>query len=362
MADQDFDIKIRIQADTGQVETIRREFEKLGAQVEVTKRQAEAAEGGLSGIGRTSAFGVSAVTAGATLNRILNEYAQAQVRVNEELDKQGAKVVELGKKWQEAAREALTVEDVRKVAASGIADIDAIGDRIRAIATQDVPVLQDAGDTLVKALKNAFTFGGDPGAKGPYETLRAELIRGLAQQQQLATQQKKDAIELSETYQDLFEQLKLKPIDEAFSEIGAKIEQLQEDQRNLDKNAANYLEQYNKINKELAVAERTQKLLLQTEQERKREAEATAQEREKDREVSEKAIKGASPQVQAILKQESAAQAAREAGRGGDADLFEKSVEAFKRGATPQQLGELKAIEELRETNAVLREMRDMWK
>jgi hypothetical protein len=49
MANQDFDINIRVNANTAQVDAIRQSFEKLGAQVRVTN--AEMASGGGGALG-----------------------------------------------------------------------------------------------------------------------------------------------------------------------------------------------------------------------------------------------------------------------------------------------------------------------
>jgi hypothetical protein len=60
-------------------------------------------------------------------------------------------------------------------------------------------------------------------------------------------------------------------------------------------------------------------------------------------------IKQADAQVQAILKNEQAAAAARAAGNEKDAEMFQKSADKYKESATPQQLEDLQRIHELQD-------------
>jgi hypothetical protein len=66
MANQDFDINIRVNANTAQVDAIRQSFEKLGAQVKVTN--AEMAAGGAAGAGGLgSAAGIGTIISALTI-------------------------------------------------------------------------------------------------------------------------------------------------------------------------------------------------------------------------------------------------------------------------------------------------------
>jgi hypothetical protein len=64
---------------------------------------------------------------------------------------------------------------------------------------------------------------------------------------------------------------------------------------------------------------------------------------------AEEPIKQAEAQTQRILMNEQAAARARAEGREKDAEMFEKSADAYKASATPQQLADLQRIHELQD-------------
>ena len=116
---------------------------------------------------------IGGALAGIFLKNAIDQVATETNKVSAELDKTGQKVLELGIKWRNAAREATSVEDVQRVAEAGISDIDQLGKRIREVATSDLDTVQSVLDRISAGFKNAFTFGGDPNATRPVpETAR----------------------------------------------------------------------------------------------------------------------------------------------------------------------------------------------
>ncbi len=126
---------------------------------------------------------IGGALAGLFLKNAIDQVATETEKVTKELDKTGQKVVELGIKWREAAKEASSVEDVQRIGQSALSDIDNIGKRIREVAGEDLTTVQTVLDTIAVGFKNAFTFGGSPTAVGPFKQLQEELLRGLQQNQ-----------------------------------------------------------------------------------------------------------------------------------------------------------------------------------
>jgi hypothetical protein len=93
MANQDFDINIRVNANTAQVDAIRNSFEKLGAQVKVTN--AEMAAGSAGGLG--SAAGVGTIISALTMAvSKWKEFEDEQDKITEKMMVATEKSHELG--------------------------------------------------------------------------------------------------------------------------------------------------------------------------------------------------------------------------------------------------------------------------
>ena len=91
MANQDFDINIRVNANTAQVEAIRNSFEKLGAQVKVTNAEmAGSTTGGFGGVG--SAVGIGTIV--SLLTGAINKWSAYQ----DELDKTAESMIKATEK------------------------------------------------------------------------------------------------------------------------------------------------------------------------------------------------------------------------------------------------------------------------
>src|SRR5215813_5923937 len=121
---------------------------------------------------------IGGALAGLALKNAIDQVAEAETKVNAELDKSGAKIVELGRKWKEDAKNELTPEEVKGVADAGLSEIDRIGQRIREVSTQELTTFQTVSDVIAKAFKNAFTLGGDPNAIGPFQRIQENLMAG----------------------------------------------------------------------------------------------------------------------------------------------------------------------------------------
>jgi len=104
-------------------------------------------------------------------------------------------------------------------------------------------------------------------------------------------------------------------------------------------------EEWKKLAGNIAIAEAQLKGVTSELNQQKKIATETAQ---KNAEAAASLMKGAlqtaQPQVQAAIKNEEAARRAREAGQERDADLFQKSAEAFKNRFTPAERDEYEGL------------------
>jgi hypothetical protein len=76
----------------------------------------------------------------------------------------------------------------------------------------------------------------------------------------------------------------------------------------------------------------------------------------------EKKIGDPSAQAKAIDRNEEAARRAHAAGQDRDAEMFQKSADAFRRGASPQDLQQVSELKGAREIVSAIERMRDDWK
>lgn len=250
MADKDFEIQVRTTADTTGIKQTEAELDKLQKQA-----QGGAGGGGIGGVGGAAAAGVAI---GGLLAKALTEYTAQLEKDTAEIEKQADKVVKLAVKWREAANAALSAADVRKIGEQGADAIDAIGERIKVIANEDLPLWQKSLDSIVHLVT---------GLKGPYKDLADAMLNGLGIQQKIAKEQKDAAFKAAVANKEAFDELKTKDFARGVEEVTNRLNELKFEQDNLDKSAANYQERWIAIEKQMANSQRQLHGLV-TEQER----------------------------------------------------------------------------------------------
>jgi hypothetical protein len=118
MADQDFNINIRINANTAQVDAIRQSFEKLGAQVQVTNAQAAAGGAGAGGGIAGAAAGLTGASVGlGTITALLTGAISKWKEFNDELGRTEELSLKSIEKMHELGMEILDMQDKARSAA-----------------------------------------------------------------------------------------------------------------------------------------------------------------------------------------------------------------------------------------------------
>jgi hypothetical protein len=331
MADQDFNINIRTTADTAGVRQTQAAIEQLKQQTAA----AGAAGGGLESFG--SAFGLSAVGVGVALNRAIKAYGDEQVRIAEEAAKHLDLLIASAKKWDDMARAATSMEDVLKLAETATKSVaDAQGELLK-FQNEGLAGWKEWLDALVTI--KGFT-------SGPFAKAFEDEANRLADNAERIRDSRRRAVEDAKATAAGFDEEKLKPIDEAYADINAK---LQEQERLQEQVGTSNIDSYIAIGKQIEIYKAQLKELMDLEKQRKREEEATAQSKQEDVDFWAKQIRGASPQVQRILQNEAAG--------------FTGVAEALKRGATPGQLQELGPLEKaMQENNRILEALLQQWR
>lgn len=279
--------------------------------------------------------------AGIALNKGLTEYTKLLDASTKELDQQAAKVVELSKQWETAAKSVLSVEDIQKVAESGMGEIDKMGQRAREVATEDIKGFwANAIEYGTLMWKQATTWGGIKSAeeaKGAVRSLNDELARSIELDREQLVAAKGHAIELARSTEKSFEALKDMSSADAVTSLTNKIAGLRNEQDALADSGRRMTEQ--EIQRWIELGQQA------SQYERKLdEVEKLEQQRIN---TADKAYGQADEGVRRVLMNERAATEARQAGLGRDADLYTKSAEAYERGLKPAQLDQLTHLREI---------------
>ncbi len=370
MPDQDFNIKVVTTADTSGLQKTREEIQRVNEAAQKARQDAgakalfAAEDARKAGTPTTSDAAPTSLTRsfsaaaafGYIVARVINGIAQETNKVTAELDKQGEHLVDLEHKWTDMAKAATSAEDVAKIAASGTKEIDALGKAIQKAANPDLSIGATMVDSLVKAFKNTKD------AMGPNEQLAQELFKGLQQDQEQLIQMNAHAIELGRTFQDAFDKRKTEPLSDALANVADEMSKAKNEQDGLTgamlRTKAG-IDRYNELAVILANLTRQTDLLMQADARRERALEAANRAAEKElsqrRSFEEDALKSASPQAKAILRNEEAARKARAAGDERTSDLFQKTADRLKQSATPDQQSEASQLGKLlKDGNTIL--------
>ncbi len=224
MADQDFKINIVTLADLTGIKLTQQQLEALQTaaangnkqaidalkKVELAQRGAEQAakdqaQAQYQGLRSTAYYGL---IIGGVVAKAIGDIAREQDSVTKELDKQGAALVKNVQLWQKLAESAKGPADIAGVGEKALAQIDQIQDKFKDANNEVLTLGQTMIDTLVSGFKNAFTFGGDPNAKGPFAALQDEKLKGLMQdlasaQQNAAQTVKRGLDQQRDTHEDI---------------------------------------------------------------------------------------------------------------------------------------------------------------
>jgi len=215
MADTDFKINIVTLADltgikltqeqlnalqtaakSGNIEAIEA-LKKLNFAQKEAAAAAQAASEAANQAQREFTYGIRAAAGygfviGGSIAAAVRQIANEQNKVTKELDKQFESLVKNVQEWNKLAQVATTPEQLASIGEKAIAQIDQIRSKLNEANQDELTFSQKAIDTIVKGFKNAFTFGGDPNAIGPFQRQQEELVRGLALAQEIAQERLRD--------------------------------------------------------------------------------------------------------------------------------------------------------------------------
>jgi len=198
---------------------------------------------------------VGGAVAGLLLKGAIENVTAQQEKVNKELDEQGSKLVDAALKWKEVARAATTPEDVRRVAEATLPQLNEISAKLRSIVDEDLGPMETVIDAITRGVKNAFTLGGDPNAKGFFTKSKDEAVEGLTQIQKSAVDTAHGMIHLAEESEKAFERLKAEPVAAALSELTGKIANLKTQQDGVNLTTEAGIKRWVELGKEISVAE-----------------------------------------------------------------------------------------------------------
>ena len=168
--------------------------------------------------------------------------------------------------------------------------------------------------------------------QGPFQKLQDELVRGLAQQQELLVEQKRRAIEAARANEQVFEGLKTQPAQQNINDLNATLADLKTKQDATNVSTAEGQRRYAELGQQIAFATK--------------ELQFFDQELGKQQQTADKAYDASSAQAKAILRNEDAARNARNAGQEKDADMFKSTADKL-RESSPDAATEADRIRKL---------------
>jgi len=285
MADQDFRINIVTLADLTGIKLTQEQLSALqtaaaagnkdaiaalkklsDAQKEASQTARQAQQEFVSGIRAAAGYGL---IIGGSVAKAINDVANAQNKVTKELDKEFESLVRNVQQWNKLAQAAGNPSELAGVGEKALSQIDQIHAKFREANDDSRTLFQSMVDTAVAGFKNAFTFGGDPNAKGPFENIQDSQRESLQLAEEIARVQAGAAIEQGLQSQAKFDRLKGAGIDEAITKT---TDHLKEAKRILDSlnprdNLNSWIAQeriVERITKELQILQNLQKAAIQS--------------------------------------------------------------------------------------------------
>jgi hypothetical protein len=401
MADQDFNIKVVTTADTSGIrevdaslDTLRARQRSLAAQFPqglpseeaeavaestekaATETEALAAGGLLAGTNLGKARQEAAVLArelatGGNVTRTLGSLLGAlgpQItvaaigglflfeeikKIREESQKLIADTAKLGQQLEEnaikaqgAVTGARTGDDISKVAEGLLSDLEKVHARANELNQQTISFWQKQMEDMREGIIQMSPTVTDAMKQWahPFTLELQEAQRQANDMASFADHEARRRIERSKDFKRQEEELTKIPYDEAISKLVKRIEDATQAQNALTSSGEDYTRSW--LSNQ-AIIDNAKKDLRDL---------AGYHER------LEKKIGDPSAQAKAIDRNEEAARRAHAAGQDRDAEMFQKSADAFRRGASPQDLQQVSELKGAREIVSAIERMRDDWK
>jgi hypothetical protein len=335
MANQDFDINIRVNANTAQVDAIRQSFEKLGAQVQVTNAQAAAGGGGVGSLLGRLAGGLAGGIGVATIADHLRAVTQELEKSTELLARQGELLVQNSRSMIQMSKYAQDDADVLKTAEAGLKNIAELHKATEQLQQKELGWTEKIQDAMDK--QQGFT-------KGFHEAQLDRERAAAAGAEQAGKETAMRAVAAAEAQK---ERRQAQGYAEDIAELTKKLKEQQ------DLKQAHFLQ--NDIQGYTEASQAAKEYQTQLDE--------VLKAREQSGKQTMKQVEHANPQVRAALMNEQAAAAARARGDDRSADLFQQSAERYKQFATPQQKSDISILEKaMQDQNIILGQIRDAWK
>ncbi len=239
----------------------------------------------------------------------------------------GDELADAAKKWQEASRNAMNTEDVAKIAAAGVSELDKIHAKVQAIQQTELTGFQKAVEFIRESFQrgvNVFPVSED--IVKPYTAALRQIKENAAAEEKAALDEANRDIVRGNKFREDLEKRKSDTIN-SVAAIGQLISDLETKQRGLNTSASDYASKYNQLAGFIRQAKTELSDLEKIEEKRKARV--------------DKEIGGASPAVKSIFQNEQAAKKALAEGREKDAEMFTKTAEAYERGLDPAKKAEL---------------------
>ena len=301
----------------------------------------------LSGLSGPAAIGIAAVGLGLKqLYSTLKEASEFQEKLSRTISEQTERLDKLSTSWAEASKNSRTYGDSAKLLEAITKELDNVSEHTRQLNNTQVTMWQNLKEGALTAIR---LTSGLPGLWTPYTDA---LHKAQEDQKQVA----KDAESLgarmaqaAKQSREAWEALQLEPIDQAISEVTARLDAYKAVLDTVDLSTKTGIEDAAFYTRQLLEQEEQLRSLTQTqrEQEAATRAAAAAQEKaareagraaETARKAQEDAYDSASPQAKAILRNEKAARDAQARGDEISADQFQKSADQLKQSASEADL------------------------
>ncbi len=348
MPDQDFGINIKTVAD---ITGVRKAADAIAILNEQAKQsQQQAASVGAAGADRSAVLAehvgrgfervaLHAIGVGAVLEAIsgIKELAKEINAITESLDKQGEQLVSNSRQMIMQSKFAEDDADVLKIAEQGLKAIAAQHKIVEETEKKELSYLERAAD-IAQHIDPTTT-----GSKGANQA-RLEGEQAAARDSEAA--QRRTAMSALATAEREKERRASQGLAQDIDELNGKI--AHENQLKESAYARGDIQGY--VEAAQAVKQYSDQLQHAIELQ--------------DKEAGEinKRIQKASPQTQRILENEEAARQASASGDTKSADMFQKTVDALKAGANPQQLRELGPLEKaVNENTAAMTKLWQAW-
>ncbi len=260
-------------------------------------------------------------------------------KAREESQKLISETVKLGEEYtksamklQEMVDAARSSGDISKIAESVLPELDKLHDRANDLNNKTISFWQKQMEDFREGIIQMSPTVTDAMREWahPFTMELREAQEQATNMSEFADREAKRRIERAADFKRQSESLQTLAPEEAVTKLTQRLQEAENVQANLSKDGEDYVKSWIK---QQEIIDRTKKDLQ----------EYIKYQKELNKEVS--GIGDA--QSKAILKNEDAAKAAAKAGQDRDAEMFQKSADAFRRGATPKELQDVDRVRQL---------------